>query len=326
MKKLTIHDIARLAGVSASVVSTALSGGTSTTRVSETTRERIRAIAHKHRYMPNVHARAVRNSVRATGFVSARWDNAYENDIKQHVQRACAGAGKDIHFITYPAAPDGQFTRWLASFNYARIILLDVWRQLTATAKKDVVKMFDEVMVLQRSDSDAVSKRVSFCDIDTAQVISDVFSFARAKGRKHIAALITEKSVPSQRADALRAIAAADSSFSFTNDAYEIVQENLSSVYDAARVIAGKKYDCIFSHNDQLAPVVYKAIHDAGKNIPEDIAVIGMDDIPLSAYLLPPLTTVRIHREDFGTQCLRWLSGEITDMTIRHELVERESI
>ncbi len=56
----------------------------------------------------------------------------------------------------------------------------------------------------------------------------------------------------------------------------------------------------VFTHNDVLAAGVMHAIRQAGLSIPDDISVVGYDDIVSSAYLAPPLTTVKFPKEEMG--------------------------
>ncbi|HEU4346418.1 MAG TPA: LacI family DNA-binding transcriptional regulator [Actinoplanes sp.] len=54
----------------------------------------------------------------------------------------------------------------------------------------------------------------------------------------------------------------------------------------------------VFVANDDMAIGVMRAFIEAGRRVPDDVSVVGLDDIPTAAYLSPPLTTVR---QDFGT-------------------------
>jgi len=53
----------------------------------------------------------------------------------------------------------------------------------------------------------------------------------------------------------------------------------------------------VFAANDQMSLGLLRALHEAGRRVPEDVSVVGFDDIPEAAYLTPPLTTIR---QDFG--------------------------
>jgi DNA-binding LacI/PurR family transcriptional regulator len=60
----------------------------------------------------------------------------------------------------------------------------------------------------------------------------------------------------------------------------------------------------IFSANDQMALGVLRAMHEAGRRIPEEISIVGFDDIPEAQYLIPPLTTVRQDFAEIGARAL----------------------
>jgi DNA-binding LacI/PurR family transcriptional regulator len=61
----------------------------------------------------------------------------------------------------------------------------------------------------------------------------------------------------------------------------------------------------VFSHNDFLALGAMHAIQEAGLKIPEDISIVGYDDISSAAYFSPPLTTVRLAKQELGREAGR---------------------
>jgi DNA-binding LacI/PurR family transcriptional regulator len=63
----------------------------------------------------------------------------------------------------------------------------------------------------------------------------------------------------------------------------------------------------IFVANDQMALGVLRALHEEGRRVPEDVSVVGFDDIPEAPYFLPPLTTVRQDFDELGTRSVRLL-------------------
>lgn len=70
----------------------------------------------------------------------------------------------------------------------------------------------------------------------------------------------------------------------------------------------------IFAHNDTMAIGVLSALSEAGRRVPDDVAVVGCDDVPFAAYLLPALTTVRVPLAETGERVvdllLRGIGGE----------------
>lgn len=86
----------------------------------------------------------------------------------------------------------------------------------------------------------------------------------------------------------------------------------------------------VFAVSDTLAIGVIKALRRAGRRVPDDIAVVGFDDLPLSAVFEPALTTVSQPMRDLGAQAaeilLARLAGERLDSrTLPHQLVVRDS-
>ncbi|WP_055529065.1 LacI family DNA-binding transcriptional regulator [Streptomyces graminilatus] len=67
----------------------------------------------------------------------------------------------------------------------------------------------------------------------------------------------------------------------------------------------------VFAANDQMALGALRAFHEAGRRVPDDVSVVGYDDIPEAAHLLPPLTTVRTDFQEAGTRSLRLLLARI---------------
>jgi len=92
-------------------------------------------------------------------------------------------------------------------------------------------------------------------------------------------------------------------------------------------------FSAVFCANDHLAIGVMHALQEQGLRIPQDVSVIGYDDIPMAALLTPPLTTVRIEREELGALAVRRLMDRALAPTltpIRVELstrlIKRESV
>jgi LacI family transcriptional regulator len=88
----------------------------------------------------------------------------------------------------------------------------------------------------------------------------------------------------------------------------------------------------VFVANDINAIRGYKAVHDEGKRIPEDVSVVGFDDIDLASMASPPLTTVRVSKREFGSiaarTILRIVHGEEARPVIVMpvQIVERGSV
>jgi DNA-binding LacI/PurR family transcriptional regulator len=84
------------------------------------------------------------------------------------------------------------------------------------------------------------------------------------------------------------------------NVAATSVKSLLGAGVETPALACSASVDAIFSGDDEAAVGVLEALQTAGKRVPEDVAVVGFDDQRLSAYLVPPLTTVRAPTERVG--------------------------
>lgn len=77
------------------------------------------------------------------------------------------------------------------------------------------------------------------------------------------------------------------------------------SGYAAGVALAGQPdVTAVFAGNDQMALGMLRALHERGLRVPEDISVVGFDDIPESGFLLPPLTTIRQDFDEVGRRSM----------------------
>lgn len=89
-----------------------------------------------------------------------------------------------------------------------------------------------------------------------------------------------------------------------------------ASGYRAARsLMADSSITAIFAANDQLAIGALRALHDLGFKVPSDVSVVGWDDHPESAFLVPSLTTVQMDLEAQGSNTMHQLLAALTPGT-----------
>ncbi|WP_182882975.1 substrate-binding domain-containing protein, partial [Microbispora sp. H10949] len=105
-----------------------------------------------------------------------------------------------------------------------------------------------------------------------------------------------------------------------------------SSGYELGRRLAADEaVTAVFVANDHMAMGVLRALREAGRRVPEDVSVVGFDDVPEAAYFWPPLTTVRQDFGVLGRQAFRLLLQRIAGRDVESarlvepELVVRES-
>jgi DNA-binding LacI/PurR family transcriptional regulator len=95
---------------------------------------------------------------------------------------------------------------------------------------------------------------------------------------------------------------------------------------------ASPELTALFCYNDLVAVGALQACGGLGRRVPDDLAVVGYDDIPLSALVTPPLTTCRVPRYELGAQAvsllLEQMAGcpeECGEILLRPELAVRAS-
>jgi len=77
------------------------------------------------------------------------------------------------------------------------------------------------------------------------------------------------------------------------------------SGFEAGRSLARERdVTAVFAANDQMAMGLIAALREAGRAVPDDISVVGFDDLPESAYLAPPLTTIRQDFAELGRRAM----------------------
>jgi DNA-binding LacI/PurR family transcriptional regulator len=104
------------------------------------------------------------------------------------------------------------------------------------------------------------------------------------------------------------------------------------SGYDFGETVLGiSNLTAVLVANDQMALGLLRRLHEAGREVPRDLSLVGFDDIPEAAYFTPPLTTVRQDFGELGRRCLEMLLRRIegdagpTRVVVPSELVLRGS-
>ena len=104
--------------------------------------------------------------------------------------------------------------------------------------------------------------------------------------------------------------------------------------YQATRRLLeqGTSFTAVIAANDSMALGALYALHQSGRSVPEDVSVVGYDDIPEAAYYIPPLTTVRNNYIQLGALGFEYLMQLMDDpdapavqKTVPHKLIVRES-
>jgi LacI family transcriptional regulator len=304
----TIKDVAKKAGVSPTTVSLVFNNRES--RVSETTRKRVLAVAKELNYYPNHFAASlVTKKSHIIGVVS--------DSVNIFSAQVIGGIVKQAKLKGYQVVQVSASQENGDDMEYLNIFLnqgIDgvIFPHSSISSLKNLQNGLQSVL---RSGIPAIAMDV---EIDGATSCADgcdhVYGGYLATrhlidyGHRKIGVISGPRDYISsvKRLDgyckALReAKIPFDPSLVYTGN------YKLESGQDALPYLLGKGVTAIFAFNDMIALGIYKAIRDFGMSIPKDISVVGYDDIFISDVLEVPLTTVHLPIEDIGRCAAREL-------------------
>jgi DNA-binding LacI/PurR family transcriptional regulator len=328
----TIADIARIAGVSKATVSRALNASP---LVSAETRDRVTAIAREHGFEMNDSARRLsRRQSNVIALVtyayepSERQPDAFVLEIMSGLTAGLHADGYDLLVIQIASGDTSWIARYLDSGRVDGFVLLG---SSCTTEHLRTLEARSAPFALWGLTSDSRSY---------STVIGDSFAGGRMAtehllrtGHTRIAFIggpITETEVQ----DRYRGyVAALDAAGIATDDAL-IAYGNYSPASGAARIRelldSHGDIDAVFVCSDLMAIAAIEELRASGRNVPEDVAVVGYDDIATAAHSDPPLTTVRqpgpLAGRLLAQSLIQYLStGAVTHVSIPAELVVRGS-
>jgi DNA-binding LacI/PurR family transcriptional regulator len=326
----SIKDIARLAQVTPSTVSRALSGSG---RISDATRRRVQTIAQELGYTPSVAARSLVTGASQTfGILAPTLSDPYVAAVMGGIEAACLDAG--YHLVV--ASTAGNPRREIEAF---RVVMgqqpdgLIILSARAGHAYEQVLKGVEAPVVF----------------INSTQPGERVFSIATDNeyggwlatrhlldlGHRRIAYLggpTAGRSHQARAAGYRRALQEAGLRF-----APELVLPGDGSLAAGraalARLLAQNangRPTALFCYNDLSALGLLAEAHRRGLRLPDDLSVVGFDNVPYAEISLPPLTTVDQRKEELGRLAvftlLAALRGEpVADIRLRGDLIVRES-
>ncbi|QJE02780.1 LacI family DNA-binding transcriptional regulator [Massilia forsythiae] len=297
---VTVHEVARVAGVSAATVSRFLNG---TARVSEDKRRAIEGVIERLNYKPNVLARNLKTgSSRTVGVLTQSLVSGYFADALAGVDDALQGTGY---------APLIVSGHWHADEEAERIELLIARRVdglviLSGNLKDaQILKLSQRVPIVAFGRRLEGTRAYGFC-LDNYRGACDAVEHLLAHGHRDIA-FITG---PSDHADALARLAGYRDTLA-RHGILEQPQLVLPADFDESSGLAaverllasGQRFSAIFAANDLSAYGARLALYRRDIRVPDDVSVVGFDDLHSSMYTTPPLTTVRQPLFDVG-RCL----------------------
>lgn len=302
----TMSDVARRAGVSKMTVSNVLNGRA---RVSEATRDRVLAAVDELGYEINLTARRLRaGRVDTVALIVPRFDHMYFAELAAGFATEVAAHGRHLVVAQSGASKEGE----LSALSQARL------RQYDAVVLSAVGLTYDEV------DALSTAQPLVLLGEEDVPPRFDHISIANEEGGRLAVRHLLERGArrvavvdgPPVVHDAAGAGHAPDSTSGLRTQGWRAAHREAGLVPDERLLLGGARYsaegarhvvrealaaglepDAIFAVTDEMAYGVLAALHEAGRRVPQDVAVVGFDDLRGSAFAVPGLSSVAPARD-----------------------------
>lgn len=328
----TIADIARLAGVSKSTVSRALNDSP---LIGEETKARIRSIARQYNFQINAPARRLSmQESRTIAFVTHAYHKEFSVadlfglEIMGGISNGLAKQGYDMLVIHV----DPQDTKWAHQyFDTGRV---DGFILMTSSRKQSHMKALMEI------GAPFIIWGVPQPNQKYCSVTGDNFNGGKL-ATEHLLSLERRKigfiGGPDYEMEVQHRLNGYKSALQAAGKTVEseLIEygdfSNTSGAEAMKRLLKqSPDIDAVFVNSDLMAIAAMDVIRENGKRVPEDIAVVGYDDLSIAEHSHPPLTTIRqnipLAGKLLSQNLIQYLeSGMVTNVSIPVELIVRES-
>ena len=326
MKKLTIVDIAKMAGVGTTTVSRYFNGG----NLKKETHERIKEIVDKYNYTPNTFAKALKSTdSKIIGVIVPCLHSYVSGNTLKYLDKELKNNNYEtlIMNANFDENKQLEYIKKLARMNVDGIILLPT---TMSKAYESTIKSIDVPVVMLGQEGE-YTYSVEYNDFNAAR---DLTNYVLSSGHKKVAYLgVSEDDVAVgyyRKLGVLRALEKYNlepENILITNfgmeEGYEIVKENIEKL---------KEDSCLICATDNLAYGAIKALEEEGLNVGEDYSVAAFGDYTSSALLKSPLTTIKFDLKDAAKQTVEMLLNIIKKeetamkLLIGYELKTRDSV
>jgi DNA-binding LacI/PurR family transcriptional regulator len=314
-KRTTLKEIAMRAETSTMAVSVVLNGARSNTRVSDSTRSRILSVASGMNYTPNAMARGLKRQRTNTIGVLFNW-----------------AGGSAIHSLYSVSVLDG-IVAGAAEAGYHVLLYTQAWRNAEASSAAFSDQRTDGVIVIApEENSDVVSglvalglsvavissvtavEGVPYIGIDNRNGVRLALNHLWELGHRRIAYVGHGTSRHSTRERYEGYLAWMSERELPTPDALVMAHQIPENETAALEYLLGNP-DCrptaVLAFNDDVAVKVLDVARDKGLRLPEDLSVVGFDDILAASLTVPKLTTVRLPLFEMGRSGAKLLAARI---------------
>lgn len=330
---VSIRDVAQRADVSIGTVSKFLN---TPQRVAPDTKKRIGKAIRDLGYVRNEAARQLRaGESRTLAFVALELNNPFFGDVADAMERRAAQNGLFLFIVSSNGDPEreGQYIEMFVQQRVFGVILAS-----GMTRERELELLFTRRIPTVLVDAYGASSRFSSTSVDDFLGAERAVLHLIEQGCRSIAFIGGEVQIH-QISERLRgARAAVDAHPGVQLEVIPTVERSVHAGLDVGEQLLGRARknwpDGIFAANDSLAMGVMQAISSGSDlRIPEDIAVVGYDDIDFASSAAVPLSTVRRPREVFGRSAVDLVRDQadskealpVRSIVIQPELIVRAS-
>lgn len=331
MKRVYQRDIAEHAGVSISTVSRVLSdvGG-----ISEAVQKRVLAAATELGYEKSEanQPEQLQSVGLLTSLPLAPSLDPFHAEVLHGVELACSERGVQLSYATFnDDASKGEMVLNRLRQNPVDGLLL---LSLDNSNLIRQIRSMNIPMVMLNAESPALTEDTFIPN--NYQGASLAMRHLLDNGHKRILHITQHKRPTIQhRLEAYRAMLA-EAGIRYDPKLVVECEINAEETYKVVkqRLVQGElDFTAVFCANDISAMGFMRAAQEVGLRIPQDISVVGFDDIATSAFLSPPLTTIRVETGELATLALRRLTDRVADpnltpihVSLTCALIERQSV
>ncbi len=330
-RRPTLADVARAAGVSLMTVSRAINGKPG---VSDHVRQAIIALANEMGYHPNQIARGLATrSTTSVGLVVPDNTNPFFAQIARGVEDTAYSEKYNIFLVNSVEDPAREMAALnsLWQKNVDGLILCS--SRLPANTLEETIRRFPAAVVLNRELPVPPAHIITININDQRGAMLAIQHFLE-KGRRRIAYLDgPANSTSAKRRLSGYRLALQEAGIPFDPHMVECCAPDTEGgrIATAALLARRPETNAIYAFNDLVAIGAIQIVEGLGKKVPDDIAVIGVDDIPLATIVRPQLTTLHVNLRHIGRLAMRTLLDTIeggsssTAIKVEPELIVRES-
>jgi LacI family transcriptional regulator len=308
MTDLTLDDIAKIAEVSRATVSRVVNNHSN---VSEKTRRKVQKIIDETGYQPNLAARSlVSKQTKLLGLVIPRnihgfFSDPYFSRLTEGISQACNFFDYTLALFVFHTEDDEQkiFPR-LTQGRYVDGVIVQA-TGLGDALVPDVSKWKIPYVFAGRP---LLKTDVSYLDVDNISGACQAVNHLIHHGY-HKIGIVTGALNTSVGIDRLEGYRQAHAQRGLEIDTNLIAEGAFTetSAFNAAKRILKHQPDAIFAASDSMALGVLRAIKDANLSVPNDVALVGFDDLPPAIQANPQLTTIRQPIRRFGYKAVETL-------------------